>query len=105
MTTAQKRILKMTGHDKGLRWCVQPSGNAEVSAPQQQNTDYRDPYVMKRLIVLFLLCASPAFCQSTSGELRLKVVDPSGVGVKSTVHITSEANGYQNVLITAIKGI
>jgi TonB-dependent Receptor Plug Domain len=59
---------------------------------------------MKRLIALVLLCASTVFCQSTSGELRLKVLDPSGIGVKATVHITSEANGYQNTLITGDQG-
>ena len=33
---------------------------------------------MKRFATMFLLCALPAFGQSNSGELRLKVTDPSG---------------------------
>ena len=36
--------------------------------------------IMRRLIVLYLFCASTVFCQSNRGELRLKVVDPSGLG-------------------------
>src|SRR5271156_137628 len=59
---------------------------------------------MKRLTVLFLLCASSLFCQSNSGELRLKVTDPSGLGLKITVHIVSEANQYRNALTTNDQG-
>jgi len=59
---------------------------------------------MKRLTVLFLLCASSLFCQSNSGELRLKVTDPSGLGLKITVQIVSEANQYRNALTTNDQG-
>jgi hypothetical protein len=60
---------------------------------------------MKRLITLFFLFALPLFGQSNSGELHLKVTDPSGLGVKATVHITSEANDYRNSLITNDQGV
>src|SRR5580704_9298145 len=60
---------------------------------------------MKRLITLFFLFALPLFGQSNSGELHLKVTDPSGLGVKATVHITSEANDYHNSLITNDQGV
>ena len=59
---------------------------------------------MKRLGLLVLLCASPLFCQSNSGELRIKVIDPSGLGVKTTIQIASEANQYHNALATSDQG-
>jgi hypothetical protein len=55
---------------------------------------------MKRFAVVFFLCVSPLCSQSNSGELRLKVTDPSGVGVKTAVHIVSDANQYRNTLAT-----
>ncbi len=59
---------------------------------------------MKRLATLILISALPLFGQSNSGELRLKVTDPSGLGVKTTVRIVSEANQYRNVLTTSDQG-
>src|SRR6202451_201172 len=59
---------------------------------------------MKRFAALFFICALPLFCQSNSGELRLKVTDPSGLGVRTTVQITSEANQYRNSLATSDQG-
>jgi hypothetical protein len=57
-----------------------------------------------RLIALFLGCALPLLCQSNRGELRLKVTDPSGLGLKATVEIVSEANQYRNTLATTDQG-
>ena len=48
--------------------------------------------------------ASPLFCQSNTGELRLKVTDPSGGGTKATVLIISEANQYRASLTTSDQG-
>jgi TonB-dependent Receptor Plug Domain len=59
---------------------------------------------MKKLAALFLICAFAAFGQSNRGELRLKVTDSSGLGVKTTVHIVSEANQYRNTLTTSDQG-
>ncbi|MGB7764289.1 MAG: carboxypeptidase-like regulatory domain-containing protein, partial [Candidatus Acidiferrales bacterium] len=59
---------------------------------------------MKRLAFLFLLCTMPVFCQSNSGELRIHVVDPSGLGVTATVQIISEANQYRSSLATNNQG-
>jgi hypothetical protein len=59
---------------------------------------------MKRLTALFLFCALPLFAQSNRGELRLKVTDPSGLAVKTTVQIVSEANQYRNSLTTTDQG-
>jgi len=59
---------------------------------------------MKRFSALFLFCASPLLSQSNSGELRIKVIDPSGLAVKATVLIVSEANQYRNALATTDQG-
>jgi hypothetical protein len=59
---------------------------------------------MKRFAALFLFCASPLLSQSNSGELRIKVIDPSGLAVKATVLIVSEANQYRNALATTDQG-
>jgi hypothetical protein len=59
---------------------------------------------MKRLALLFFSCALALFCQSNSGELHLKVSDPSGLGVKTTVEIVSEANQYRHTLATGDQG-
>src|SRR5690348_3106211 len=47
-----------------------------------------------------LWVAMPALGQSNAGELRLKVTDPAGLGVKSTVVLTSEANQYRQGFVT-----
>src|ERR1700693_3995535 len=62
------------------------------------------PISVKKLLALFFLITATAFGQSTSGELRLKVTDPSGLGLKTTVQIISDANHYRNVLATNDQG-
>ncbi|HEX8896125.1 MAG TPA: TonB-dependent receptor, partial [Terriglobales bacterium] len=57
-----------------------------------------------RLGALLCLCALPLFCQSNTGELRLRVVDPSGAGFKSTVQIVSEGNQYSQTFTTDDQG-
>ena len=58
-----------------------------------------------RLLALFFLSTISLFAQSNSGELRLKVTDPAGLGLKISVtlisdathfraHYDSDANGY-----------
>ena len=59
---------------------------------------------MNRFFALFFLIATPFFCQSNSGELRLKVTDPTGLGARATIHIVSRANQYSNNLVTSDKG-
>ncbi len=55
---------------------------------------------MKRIIALLFLFAVPAFGQSNSGELRLKVTDPAGLGVRTSVEIVSVANQYRKTFTT-----
>jgi len=59
---------------------------------------------LKRLFTLFFLGVSLLGAQTNTGELRLKVTDPAGLGVKTTVKITSEANQYHNTLATNDQG-
>ena len=59
---------------------------------------------MTRLAAIFFFCAVPLFCQSNSGELRLRVTDPDGLGVKTMVQIVSEGNQYRNTLATSDLG-
>lgn len=51
-------------------------------------------------LVLLLVSGSVALGQSNSGELRLKVTDPSGLGVKTKVELVSEANQYHSAFVT-----
>src|ERR1700722_10107375 len=55
-------------------------------------------------LAIWLLCALPLFGQSHSGELRLTVIDPAGLPVKTTVQIDSLANGYRGALGTNDQG-
>jgi len=52
---------------------------------------------VKSLLALLLLIAfatPEAFAQANNGELRLNVVDPSGLGIEATVQIAREANQF-----------
>ena len=64
----------------------------------------RGGFLLKRLAITFLLCAIPALCQTNNGELHLKITDPSGAGVKSTVLIVSQGNEYNRTLTTDEQG-
>jgi hypothetical protein len=59
---------------------------------------------MKRFAGLLLLIALPLLSQSNSGELRLRVTDPSGLGARATIQIVSSANQYRRTLITNDQG-
>jgi hypothetical protein len=63
---------------------------------------------VKRLFLLAaisaLLCVDLARAQSSTGELRLLVTDPSETGVKASVELTCEANQYQQTYITDDSG-
>jgi hypothetical protein len=65
----------------------------------------RSRVFLKRFAALFFFCALPLLCQSNSGELHLKLTDPSGLGVKASVQIVSQANQYRRTLATDDQGI
>ena len=56
------------------------------------------------LVLAVFVLGRPAVGQSNRGELRLRVTDPSGLGVRTSVQITSEANQYRNTLPTGDQG-
>ena len=58
----------------------------------------------KALIIAVLLWALPALAQSSTGELRLSVTDPAGLGLKSTVELLSQGNEYRQTFITNSQG-
>jgi hypothetical protein len=67
---------------------------------------------MRRLAVLsifslpFLAFAAFAVkAQSNVGELRLKVTDPSGSGVKSSIELVCEANQFRQIYATDSSGV
>jgi outer membrane cobalamin receptor len=57
-----------------------------------------------RKLILFLLFATALCAQSDLGELRLKAIDPSGLGVGVAVELVSEANQYQKTFTTDDQG-
>jgi len=59
---------------------------------------------MGKLVVFVFSCSSLLVAQSNSGELRLRVTDPFGFGVKTTIQISSEANQYRRSLSTDDQG-
>jgi outer membrane cobalamin receptor len=54
---------------------------------------------MRSYLALFFW-ALPLFAQSNSGELRLRVTGPDGLGVKSSVRLVSEVNQLRKTLVT-----
>jgi TonB dependent receptor/TonB-dependent Receptor Plug Domain len=66
--------------------------------------NHRGPFEVKKVLVLFFLGATVILAQANDGELRLKVTDPSGLGVKATVEIESQANQYKKDLATDDQG-
>jgi len=59
---------------------------------------------MWKILIFFFSASLFLGGQSNSGELRLKVTDPSGLAVKTSVQIVSEANQYRRVLSTDDQG-
>lgn len=55
--------------------------------------------------LLLLLTASSVLAQVNTGELRLKVMDASGLGLKALVTLSSEGNQYRNEFTTDDEGI
>ena len=63
---------------------------------------YRPVRLLQHLGILFL--ALPLAAQGNMGELRLRVSDPNGLGVKTAVELTSEANEFHATLATDDSG-
>jgi Carboxypeptidase regulatory-like domain/TonB-dependent Receptor Plug Domain len=61
--------------------------------------------MIKELFIVIGLYASSALAQVNSGELRLRVLDPSGAGFKTVVNLTNTGSGYNNTFTTDATGI
>ena len=59
---------------------------------------------MRGIAALMFLIALPLSGQSNSGELRLKVADSSGLGVKASIRIVCSANQYRKTFVTTDHG-
>ncbi len=64
----------------------------------------RGRYTIGKYLAFVSLFAIPLIGQSNSGELLLKVTDPAGLGVKTTIQIRSAANQYRSNLTTSEQG-
>ena len=60
---------------------------------------------MGKIVVFFLLSSLFPFAQTNTGELRLRVTDPTGLAVRTPIQIVSEANQYRRVLSTDDQGV
>jgi hypothetical protein len=60
--------------------------------------------LMRSVLLLSLLWAVPLLAQSSTGELRLTVTDPTGLGMPSSVELASQANQYHQTLVTDAAG-
>ena len=83
-----------------MRGEKQPWPHPKVDKPIGQTVLGKQLKMKKALITAVFLWALPMLAQSNTGELRLTVTDPSGLGVKSTVELVSDANQYRNTLVT-----
>ena len=90
---------------------IHPSFQVNASADADVYKSYRKNHRLNRLctfignIVVFFFSHSVLLLgQSNTGELRLRVTDPSGLAVKSLIQIISEANQYRRVLSTDDQG-
>ena len=85
-----------------LKWLWAES-NPRVCAPKSI------PIEMRRLLVFLIislpLLATASKAQSNVGELRLKVTDPSGSGVKTSIELVCEANQFRQIYVTDGSGV
>ena len=56
------------------------------------------------MLIVVLLSGSRICAQTNTGELRIKITDPSGLGLKAKVEISSSANEYRSTLTTDDSG-
>jgi hypothetical protein len=59
---------------------------------------------MKKCLFIILVSAAALFAQSNTGELRLKITDPAGLGARAIVDISSAANEYRRRFTTDAEG-
>lgn len=66
-------------------------------ARRVQASGYSSPSFSFRAVIIFLLWSAwPLLAQVNTGELRLRVTDTAGLGLKALVSVASEENQYRN---------
>ena len=74
--------------------------------PDDSLARWRDAYAAAAgqhalgMALVMLLTVATVCAQSNTGELRCRVTDPAGLGVQSTVELTSDSNQVQQTLAT-----
>ena len=61
-------------------------------------------FLLGLFLIVPLWLARTAMAQANSGELRLRVTDSAGLGLKASVIVVSEGNGYREQLATDEQG-
>lgn len=59
---------------------------------------------LKSILLIALGGALPALAQVNTGELRLKVADPNGQGIRASVTVSSAANQFRSAFATSDEG-
>jgi hypothetical protein len=93
------KINEQNGHQKNTH-----SKTGSSITPRRFAIPGHKDRMIKLLLPFILSCALPAFGQANSGELQLKIADPSGAPIKTSVLILSESNHYSNGLATGDDG-
>jgi hypothetical protein len=78
--------------------------HSEYTSPKQRTPGPCEAKPLKKYLLPLLFSALPVLSQSTSGELRLHVADPSGRAIQATIHLDSQANQYRSDLETDKEG-
>ena len=66
-------------------------GDEELCAPPASHVKMR-AISLNSILLIALAAAWPVLAQGNTGELRLKVADPNGLGLKASVIVSSVAN-------------
>jgi hypothetical protein len=73
-------------------------------SPQRVRKPFWPKYKRHGQVLFLLLFAVRLFSQSNLGELRLKVIDPAGLGLQASVVMVCEANQFRHAYLTAEAG-
>jgi outer membrane cobalamin receptor len=97
-------LAPFEGEGSGVPWgCregnIQGKGNRKALSSTEKRLGLK-----KKFLAFAFLFAIPALAQENYGELHLKLTDPSGLGLKTSVELVSEANHYRNTFTTDDSG-
>ena len=79
--------------------------NGKASASRRARSESATPHLrLVRLLIFLVLNLSSLHGQSNTGELRLKVLDPDGTGLQSSVLLVCDANQVRRTYMTDESG-